>query len=288
MATTKEAPVVDEHPLAHLVPDAEFYDTYVQRRIGNVTDMKLLQYAQRSAKNVLMFGDTGPGKTAMVMAFAAKHQLPLVTVACNGGIDPNSFFGSPVPDPEVGIKYQYSDVTEIIRHGRGVLYLDEPNFMPPKTAAVFHTLLDRRRFITIMDTGNEVVHAGEGLLIVGTYNPDYEGTRPLNAAFRNRFKLQLHIDYDKEVESQLVFMPVVLELADSLRTSRKNGDFDTPVSTNMLIEFEELIADLGLPFAVENFISHFSSEEREAVKAVLDLRMTDMQEQADQMLADDD
>lgn len=274
MVATKKATKQEQepHPLADLIPDEAFAKSYVSRVIRGVRDLDLLKYAQEVQKNVLLFGDTGPGKTAMVMAYCAAERLPLVTIACNGGIDPNSFWGGLVPDEETGlIKWQWSDPALIVQHGRGVLYLDEPNFMPPKTAASFHPLLDARRMVTVMERGNQRIKAGPDLLVVGSYNPDYEGTRPLNKAFKNRFKIKLPIDYSYEVESVLVCMPVVLEIANSLRESRKAGDLETPTSTNMLMEFEELAADLGLEFATENFVAAFEASERDAVRAVLEL-----------------
>lgn len=284
-----------DHPLAELIPDMAFFagdrernmSPYISRNIRGIRDLDLLKYAQEVRKNVLLFGDTGPGKTAMVMAFAAVEQLPLVTIPCNGGIDPNSFWGSYVFDEATGQpKWQESDVTAVIRHG-GVLYLDEPNFMPPKTAASFHPLLDARRMVTIMERGNQRILAHEQTFIVGSYNPDYEGTRPLNKAFRNRFKIKVLIDYSDEVEAKLVMMPVVLEIAQKMRAARKNGDLDTPCSTNMLVEFEELAVDLGLEFATENFIAAFEADERDAVKTVFEMHAHDLGLQLEQMIGED-
>jgi len=271
------------HPLKHLVPSSDIADSYISRTIADVEDLDLLKYAQGEQKNVLLFGDTGPGKTAMVMAYAAVTKQPIVTIACNGGIDPNTFWNSIVPDMETGgIKDVDSEVTEVVRHG-GILYLDEINFMPPKTTAVFHPLLDARRFITMPGRGNQRVMAHKNLFIIGSYNPGYQGTRPLNAAFKNRFKLKLPIDYSREVESQLVCMPVMLDLADKLRSSRQDGVLETPTSTNMLIEFEEFAIDLGLRFAIDNFVAAFEADERDAVRAVIELHMSDIEWQLEQM-----
>lgn len=283
-AAPKEA---TDHPLAHLIPDESIAQEYVSRDIRGYRDLDLYKYAHQEGKNVLLEGPTGPGKTTSVMAYCSAERIPLITVQCNGGIDPNSFFGQPVYDPDTGgIKWQDSDVTIGIRHGHCCLYLDEPNFMVPKTAAALHALLDRRRQITIMEKGNELVKAGPELFIVGSYNDGYEGTRPLNAAFKNRFKIKLHFGYDNEVEAQLVCMPVVLELAGKLRQSVVAGDLETPVSTNMLIELEEIAIDMGLEFAKENFIAAFSAEEREAVRSVIELHSADLASQLQELEAE--
>lgn len=286
VAAKKVARAVSDHPMAHMIPPIEFHTGYINRTIHGIRDMDLLRYAQEVNKHVLLAGDTGPGKTAMVMAYAAQYGIPLVTIACNGGIDPNSFWGGYVPDQVTGgLRWQDSDALGVVIHG-GILYVDEPNFMPPKTAASFHPLLDARRFVTVMEQGNRQHVAHKSFICFGSYNPDYEGTRPLNKAFKNRFKIKLHIDYSREVESKLVCMPVMLEMADKLRQARKSGDLETPVSTNMLVEFEELAVDLGLVFALENFVGAFESEERDAVRSIIELHHHDLGVQLEQMMAD--
>jgi MoxR-like ATPase len=289
MTTTATRKKVAIHPLADLIPDIRFAPveeggTYIGRVIHGVDDMELLEYAHKTNKPTLMFGDTGPGKTSMVMAYAASRGVPLVTVMCNGGVDPNSFWGQPVPDAEQGFRIQDADTLTVVENG-GILYLDELNFLPAKHAAPFNSLLDGRRQITILEQGNRRIQAHKDLLVIATYNPDYEGTRPLNAALKNRFKLKLQIGYDRDVESELVCMPVMLNLADSLRARRAAGDIKTPVSTNMLIEFEQFCLDLDLDFAIENFAAAFSPDEREAVmdvfelnKHMLDIQVAKMQE----------
>jgi MoxR-like ATPase len=258
--------------LAHLVPDPRFGAEYVSRRIDGVKDLDLLRYAKAAGSNTMLFGPTGPGKTSLVLAYAAEDKLPLATVQCHGAVDPATFWGGLVIDPATGdLKgWEDSEVTSVIKHG-GILYLDEVNFLPPKVAATLHALLDKRRQITILEKGNEVIEAHPDLQIIVSYNPDYEGTKPLNAAFKNRFKIKVKFDYDPQVEAQLLCVPVMQEVATRLRQSHAKGDLETPTSTNMLIEFEELAVDLSYAFAVSNFLNAYAEEERTAVAEVIDL-----------------
>lgn len=307
----------DTHPLSHTIPAMVFAEEYVSRSIKGVRDVDLLRYAKEAHNNVMLFGPTGPGKTSLVLAYAAQDGLPLVTVQANGAVDPNSFFGgwqprhdlsegeieqflalyervkSKLPDdthPDTvmamatalmdrsQLMWVDSEITEVIRLG-GVLYIDEVNYLPPKVAAAFHNLLDKRRQITILDKGNEVVPASPDLQVIVAYNPDYEGTRPLNPAFKNRFKIKVRFDYDPDVEQQLVYLPVMLEVAGKLRMAHRSGDVETPTSTNMLIEFEELAIDLGYDFAVENFLNAFHDDERSSVRDVLELHSATIKDQ---------
>jgi hypothetical protein len=99
-------------------------------------------------------------------------------------------------------------------------------------------------------------------------NPDYIGTTPLNFAFRNRFDIQIPWDYDDKVESKLVSSKALLVVAKQLRVEANKGQYETPISTNMLQEFVNFVDALGYEFAVENFIAHFSSDEAASVRLV--------------------
>jgi len=269
--------------LDHLIPPKEFEDDYVSRVINGIRDYDLLAYARETSRNVMLYGPTGPGKTSLILAYCARNKLPLVTLACNGALDPSTVFGNPVMDENGRVTFQESDVVKVVREG-GVLYLDEINFMPPKIAAAFHGLLDKRRQLTLVDKGGELVVADPGLQIVAAYNPEYVGTRPLNPAFANRFPLKIRFDYDPKVEKKLVAAKTLVTLAQKLREAHKQGVIETPVSTNMLVEFEDFAMDLGYKFAVENFLAAFNDVERPAVASVIELMSLELTAEISEMM----
>jgi len=158
-------------------------------------------------------------------------------------------------------------VTDVVRNG-GVLLLDEVNFISPKIYTVLYSLLDGRRSITLLDHHGETIEAHPDLTIFATMNPDYIGTTPLNFAFRNRFDIQIPWDYDDKVESKLVKSKALLVVAKQLRVEANKGQYETPISTNMLQEFVNFVDPLGYEFAVENFIAHFSADEAASVRLV--------------------
>ncbi len=289
MATTQKKPAAKrssttraKHPLAHLIPNPSKYDEYESRSINDHADLDLFHYAANSNFNVLLFGPTGPGKTSSVFAYGAREKKPVVTVACNGGVDPATFWGQPIRSNN-RIVFQESTVVQVIRHG-GILYLDEVNFLHPRMSAVFHGLLDDRRSIVVPELLNEQIEAHPDLFVIAAYNPDYQGTRPLNEAFKNRFKIKLHFDYDREIEEKIVpLYPSVdvsplLNLATSLRNMAQEGTLSTPVATNMLQDFVILGTDLGYDFAVANFVNTFADDERQAVANVFELDRNELED----------
>lgn len=253
------------------VPDISFYDRYIQRNISpGISDFDVFDYGRTKKRNILIEGPTGPGKTSAVMAYAAREGLPFYAVPSNIGIEPSQLFGKFIPDSGGGFKWVDGPVTDIVRNG-GVLLINEVNFMPDRVATVLFGLLDARRQITLLDHEAETIDAsGVDLLIVADMNPDYEGTRPLNKAFRNRFGIKLWWDYDDKVEAKLIPCKALRAMAKQLRAEQQNGTYDTPTSTNMLMEFSDIYTDLGWDFAKSNFVNAYAGDERQPVAVVLD------------------
>jgi len=267
-ATPQSAPV-GSLSLA-TVPDKSFADTYIGRDIKGQRDFDIYDSALANQWNVLLEGPTGAAKTSSVLAYAAERELPFYSVSSSNGIEETKLFGKYIPATEGDAQFVWQDgpVTSLFRHG-GVLLLNEINFIPERIQSVLFSALDKRRQIQLMDHKGEVITASPDLLIVGDLNDQYEGTRPLNKAFRNRFKIQIQWGYVTDIERQLVKSKSLLEMAARFRTRIAEGEFETPVGTNMLMEFEEIAAALGVNFAIENFVSHFSSDDREAARGVL-------------------
>jgi len=261
-----EAPVI--HAALASIPPKELDDRYVHRDVfGGVQDYKAYDFARANHINVLIYGPTGPGKTTSVEAWSAARGLRLAQVSGNAALEPSHLFGRLVPDGKGSFAWVDGPVTDVVRNG-GALNLDEVNFISPKIYTVLYSLLTSQRMISLLDHHGEVIKAHPDLTIFATMNPDYVGTQGLNHAFKNRFDMQIPWDYDNKVESQLVKSKNLLVLAQQLRAEAAKGQYETPIATNMLIEFGEFVQGLGYEFAVENFIAHFAYEEQPSVRLV--------------------
>ena len=249
------------------VPRIELAKRYVHRDIWNQEDFTVFDHARANNINVLIYGPTGPGKTTSVEAWCAERGLRMATVSGNASMEPSQMTGKFVSDGNGSFAWIDGPVTDVVRNG-GVLLLDEVNFISPKIYTVLYSLLDGRRMITLLDHHGETIEAHPDLTIFATMNPDYIGTTPLNFAFRNRFDIQIPWDYDDKVENKLVDSKSLLTLARQLRVEAAKGQYETPISTNMLQEFHHFVDALGYEFAVENFIAHFSIDEAPSVRLV--------------------
>jgi len=249
------------------VPPQHLADRYIHRTVYGVEDFSIFDTARADGINVLIYGPTGPGKTTAVEAWAAERGLRMATVSGNASMESRQLFGGFIPDGNGGYGWIDGPVTDVVRNG-GVLLLDEMNFISPKIYTTLYPLTDGRRTITLLDHMGETITAHPDLTIFATMNPDYVGTTPLNFAMRNRFDIQLSWDYDDAVEEKLVNSKALRTLVKQLRAEAAKGQYDTPISTNMLIEFSDFVTKLGYEFAVENFIAHFGAEEQASVRLV--------------------
>lgn len=266
-----------QHELNAYIPEEAVAERYVGRKVHGVWDATIADIAIRDKKNILLMGDTGAGKTMFGEAYAAKRRMHYYSLPCDVSIDPSALFGRMQPTDTPG-KFEWQDgpASEVVRNG-GVLNISEINFMPPKIAASLYPLLDNRRYIPLLGHHGEVVRAHPNLLIIADMNPNYRGTMELNAAFMNRFDFKIPWNYEDSVEERLVNFPTLRNDVKKLRDMH-GTELVTPVSTNMMMEFEQFANDpqLGLEFATHNFVSAFQSDERQAVAKVFELSEEDM------------
>jgi len=260
-----------------LIPDARLADAYVHRSIEGFDDFDLLDVACEEQENVLLAGPTGSSKTSMFRAYAASRGLPFVIVECNAAMDPGTVLGRTMLDSGSGMpEFIPGDFTLIIKYG-GVALIDECNMAHPRITAAFHQLLAVTRRMSIPEAGLTVIGGREGLgepqplLLGAAYNPRYQGTVRLNEALSNRFAIQLDWDYEAGVEEALVTSSRLLDMARNIRSL---AAIRTPVSTNMLMEFERHASRLGVDLAQHLFVNHFASEERGPVARAFEANLS--------------
>ena len=247
-------------------------DGYIARKIKNSTDLKILDVAYNKQKKdfVMIVGETGTGKTHLVRHFAFKKKLPYARISLNGGATSDELIGHWIPSEDGKFKWQDGLLTLFVRNG-GVVVLDEVNACPSDILFCLHSLTDDERTLTLLDKDSEVIHAHPNFFLITTFNPDYEGTKPLNEAFKDRFKVKLEFDYSVKIEEKLISDKDILKLAEKLRVMRAKNEISTPISTRMLIFYEQNSKEYGKELALEFFLNNFEIFEKEPIKNVLEM-----------------
>lgn len=169
----------------------------------------------------LLMGPKGSGKSTLVEALAEILHLPICRIS--GGIDINADYllgcktlipeetapakliakigvncakvGEPLTVEELKqlsggnatmrVAHEPGVLLEAITNGELIL-IDEINVLIPEVTSILHTLLDWQRTITVSGLGE--VKAHPDFRLVAAMNVGYMGTRPLNNAFRDRFR----------------------------------------------------------------------------------------------------
>ncbi|GGZ19009.1 AAA family ATPase [Streptomyces poonensis] len=144
---------------------------------------------------VLLWGEPGIGKTAALTQLAASLDLPLTTVIASVH-EPSDFSGLPVvgDDPAVqGVPMAPPQwAVELVRAGRGLLFLDELSTATPAVqAALLRVVLERK-------VG--ALHLPPGVRIVAAANPRASAADgwELSPPLANRF-VHLYWVHDREV-----------------------------------------------------------------------------------------
>lgn len=255
--------------LAELIPSKALADNYVNRKIYGKLDFDVFDWARNTNTNLLIKGPTQSGKTLAFRAYAAVRQIPSITIDVGAAMDPSLTLSTWTRDKD-GVLLPYDGLlTLALKQGDAVVILDECNMAHPKVMAAYHSLGDHRRYVSIPETG-ETVRGKAGILLGATMNPDYIGTTPIGQAFSARWS---HIPwgYDPKVEAKLI-SPGLRTLADKLRNSEY---IHTPVSTHLLMKFQDTVSQMGYQFAVGVFKETFSPDEAKGLGHALEVALED-------------
>lgn len=186
-----EARLVDDGRRRFTRPNGE---TYLSRSLGSLPDVQVLRALRGAGLFVLLSGEPGVGKTALLEAAFPD----LLTVQCSGDMTVPHLVGTHLPTPEGGWRWHDGPLVEAMNTG-GVLYLDEINMMPPEVSSILHSAMDGRGRLRIDDLpSSPEVDAVEGFFVVGAYNPGRIRASHPPAALVSRFavRVETHSDYD--------------------------------------------------------------------------------------------
>lgn len=279
-------------------PDPAIVSRYLSRTMRNgMTDVEFLLAFWERRENIVLVGDTQSGKTMMVEVLAVlagarlgRKPLPIFTLSGSSGVSSYEIYGQTTAfQAEDGERLVFlrGIVDMAARCDHCILYLDELDHMSERVTSALHPVLDhRRQFVNtgkaeriVTEDGGEVfvpevVTLSDGVWVVSTVNPNYNGNS-LGLAVKNRFQ---HIpwDYDEVVESKLISSPGVIVLGKALREARAQRIIQTPIGTTILQMLAKNCEQFGPEMGLWMFLATFPDKEVAAVKNIIKDRSVEL------------
>ncbi|MDP7619607.1 MAG: CbbQ/NirQ/NorQ/GpvN family protein [Dehalococcoidia bacterium] len=173
--------------------------------------------------------------------------LPLITIACHEDLTASDLVGRYLLEGDRTVWID-GPLSRAVKAG-GICYLDEIVEARKDTTVLIHPLTDHRRILPVEKRG-ELLEAGEGFLLILSYNPGYQSAlKDLKHSTRQRF-ISIEFDYPpRDIEAEIVAhesgvdSDTALQLAklgEKVRNLKEHG-LGEGASTRLLIYAGQLI-----------------------------------------------
>lgn len=177
------------------------YPRIIEHYVFQTALLKKMLYlltTRGSRSNMMLFGDTGTGKSSLVEQVAARLGIPVFAIACSGKMRVAHFLGTYMLR-NGNTEWVDGPLLMAARHG-GIFLADEITRLDHSEQMALAHMLDSGT-VTVPDTG-EIVVATDAFRFIGTGNSAgygdesgaYNGEKVASAAFLDRFQ-KLKVDY---------------------------------------------------------------------------------------------
>lgn len=247
--------------------------------IMNELKWKYLLRSAVRARNIMMTGPAGSGKTMAAKALVTALKRPFFYFNLGATQDPRSaLIGNTHFNKASGTYFSESAFVKAIKTPYAVILMDELSRSHPEAANILMTVLDQtQRYLRLDEQDNSpIVKVAEGVTFIATANigNEYTATRVMDRALLDRF-VTIEVDVlNAEQEYKLLEMlypdtnqenlKAVADIAAHTRDQIKSeaGKLSTAISTRISVEMAGLLYDgFNLLEAAEVAIFPFYSQD---------------------------
>ncbi len=209
--------------------------------VGQDEVIEQLLIAILARGHCLLEGVPGLAKTLMVRSLAESMNLSFHRIQFTPDLMPADITGTDIiqENKETGHRDLVFDKGPIFTQ---MLLADEINRTPPKTQAALLEAMQEHE-VTV---GGTTYRLDEPFFVLATQNPiEQEGTYPLPEAQRDRFLLNVIVDYpDREQEGEII----------DRTTSTLSAKLQAVVAGQEIIDCQQTVRLVPLPKHVRNFV----------------------------------
>lgn len=241
-----------EIPMGEVTYDRPNGEKYYARKWGDFTDVEVLRKAREAKQYVMLYGNPGTGKTALVEGAFPDE---LYTILGSGDTEVADFVGSYVQTPSGDFEWIDGALVKSAEEGK-VLLIDEIGLIDPKVLSVVYSLIDGRQELTITANPERgTIKAKEGFYVVSATNPNAVGVR-LSEALLSRFTIQAEMGTDWELAKSKLDVPEsAVVVAKNLQTKFDNGETSWSPQMRELLAFKKNAELFGTKWAIQNLIA---------------------------------
>tara|TARA_B110000503_G_scaffold14157_1_gene19316 strand:- start:3809 stop:4939 length:1131 start_codon:yes stop_codon:yes gene_type:complete len=241
-----------ELPMADREYDRPNGEKYYARKWGEHTDVEVLRKARGASQYVMLYGNPGTGKTALV---EASFPDELYTILGSGDTEVSDLVGSYVQTPSGNFEWVDGALVKSAEEGK-VLLIDEIGLIDPKVLSVVYSLIDGRKELTITSNPERgTIKAKEGFYVVSATNPNAVGVR-LSEALLSRFTIQTELTTDWDLaRTKLGVSETVVVASKNLSKKMESGETSWSPQMRELLSFKSNEEMFGTKWSVENLIA---------------------------------